>query len=125
MTHNILYITILVLFFIHEMDAIRKKEWNMFLILKDMDEEKGYQIFTVLHIPIYFMLLYLLINGTDAAIYLGALVDVFFIFHSLIHIIFLKHRNNQFIGFFSNVIIHSLGIIALVHLITSAFILCR
>ena len=42
------------LILVHEMDAIRCKEWKMFIMLKDIKEEYGYLIFTLLHLPIYF-----------------------------------------------------------------------
>ena len=35
------------LLLIHEMDAIRTKEWKMFIILKDMADETAYKIFAV------------------------------------------------------------------------------
>lgn len=37
-----IFILMLSLLVIHEMDAIRSKEWKMFIVLKDMADEKAY-----------------------------------------------------------------------------------
>jgi len=39
----------------HEMDAIRTKEWRMLIILKDIADETAYKIFTLAHLPLYFI----------------------------------------------------------------------
>jgi len=42
------------LLLLHEMDAIRAKEWKMFAVLKNMNEQNGYIVFSLLHLPLYF-----------------------------------------------------------------------
>ncbi|WP_368665131.1 DUF6713 family protein, partial [Paenibacillus borealis] len=41
------------LLLLHEMDAIRAKEWRMFIILKDMEDNRVFKVFTILHLPLY------------------------------------------------------------------------
>ena len=58
----IIFYLALTLLFVHEMDAVRRKEWKMFIVLKDMEDEKACHIFLLLHIPLYLMILLLLIS---------------------------------------------------------------
>ncbi len=89
--------------FTHEMDAIRRQEWKMFIILKDMQEEKAYAMFTLLHIPLYAAILYLLLSPN---VLIGFYItDVFLIAHTIIHFIFGKKPSNQFTGKISKAII--------------------
>ena len=50
------------LLFAHEMDAVRKQEWKMFIVLKDMKNEKAYLVFLSLQIPLYTAVLMLLFH---------------------------------------------------------------
>lgn len=105
----------LALLFVHEMDAVRRQEWNMFAILKDMAEEKAYQVFTLLHIPLYTAMLVLLFS--DHA-YIGVYItDIFLIAHLLIHVLFRKHPANKLNGRLSRNIIYSAGLLAFAHLV--------
>ncbi len=52
------------LLLVHEMDAIRCKEWRVFPITSRMEDEAGYRVFTLLHIPLYALLLWGL-SGDD------------------------------------------------------------
>ena len=94
----------------HEMDAIRHKEWEMFIFLKDLPENTAYLVFTLPHILLYALVLFFLLY----------VVDIFVICHLFIHFIFRRHPNNQLTGFWSLVIINLAGIIAAVHLILMA-----
>ena len=104
----------LALLFAHEMDAIRNREWRMFLILKDMPDEKAYHIFTLLHIPIYVVII-LLLSSTMRIGFIA--VDVFLIAHMVLHLGFRKHPNNNFNHPISSCIIFGAGWLALLHLI--------
>ena len=101
----------------HEMDAIRHKEWEMFIFLKDLPENTAYLVFTLPHILLYALVLFFLLLNNITILYV---VDIFFICHLLIHFIFRRHPNNQLTGFWSLVIINLAGIIAAVHLILMA-----
>ena len=112
---NIIFAIALALLFTHEMDAVRRQEWKMFVILKDMSDEKAYRIFTLLHIPLYalFFLLWLF----DYLLALFYLLDIFLILHLFIHIGFSKHSGNNLKNRISKGIIISAGLLAFIHLI--------
>jgi len=50
----------------HEMDAVRRHEWQIFpLLARINDDERGFIIFTALHVPLYGFLFWgLFKNGT-------------------------------------------------------------
>lgn len=111
---NIIFSIELALLFVHEMDAIRKQEWKMFIILKDMEDEKAYRVFMLLHIPLYSAILYLLFSDyVRIGIYI---TDAFLIIHLLIHFLFRNHSGNKLNNRLSKCIINTAGIIAIAHL---------
>ena len=112
---NGLFSMILALLFTHEMDAVRNKEWRMFIGLKDLPEETAYRLFLLLHIPLYTAVLLVLINGTETIGFY--LVDLFMIFHAITHYLFRNHPNNRLTNRLSQGIINAAGALALIHLI--------
>ena len=104
----------LALLFVHEMDAIRREEWKMFIVLKNMADEKAYHIFMLLHVPLYMALLLLLFSPFFAMGYY--VVDVFLAAHMLVHLGFSKHHANKLNSTISKAIINLSGLLALIHL---------
>ena len=98
------------------MDAVRAKEWKMFAVLKDMGEGQAYTIFTLVHLPLYFAVLFIITRGGAQAGVLYYFLDLFVIFHSVIHFAFRKKASNGFTSFFSKILIYGLGFLALIHL---------
>ena len=100
---------------IHEMDAVRLKEWQIFPGLSLLKEETGYFVFTILHIPLYFLLFKGLQNIETSQRFIWCL-DVFFAVHILLHVLFLKHKKNPFKSLFSWSIIIAAGLFGLIDL---------
>ncbi|KNB74747.1 hypothetical protein ADS79_02720 [Brevibacillus reuszeri] len=100
------------------MDAIRAKEWKLFVILKDMDDDRAFKTFTILHLPLYAILLFSFISHQMIAF---IIIDVFFIIHSILHFFFEKHPNNNFTNMYSRLIIYPMGILGVLHLTLSIF----
>lgn len=107
--------TIYALLLVHEMDAIRRKEWKMFVILKDLDDKIAYMVFTILHIPIYCLVLYFTITLVDKTV-LYMIIDGFLIVHTVLHVFFEKHKDNQLKNWFSRGLIYGMGVLAVVHM---------
>lgn len=101
----------------HEMDAIRAKEWKIFPMLSRMGDEAGYVAFTILHIPIYTLLLWGLYGAGDVNRGLIFGLDVFFVFHVFLHTIFYSHPENRFRSVFSYVLIIGAGIFGAIDLL--------
>ena len=108
----------LALLFVHEMDAIRKQEWRMFIILKDMENEKAYHMFLLLHIPLYLAIFALLFSSLSHLAYY--IIDVFLLTHALIHFGFSTHPNNRLNGAVSKMLINLAGLLALIHLFAAS-----
>jgi hypothetical protein len=114
---QILFAMTLSFLLVHEMDAVRAKEWNMFVFLKDMKEDTAYRVFTGIHLLIYLCAFYALMYGGTAAYAAKLVVDIFLLGHAFLHIAFRKHSKNGFQNFFSKIAIYSASALALAHLI--------
>lgn len=116
--HILFFSLILTFLFVHEMDAIRTKEWGMFIFLNRMPEEKAYIVFTLLHLPLYFVVFLVIFwQGEFAITILYYSIDLFLIGHGIIHFLFRNHKKNGFTSFFSKAIIYGMNFLALIHVI--------
>ncbi|MDM5233809.1 DUF6713 family protein [Lysinibacillus pakistanensis] len=109
----VLFLFNLSLFLLHEMDAIRRSEWRLFIVLKDMEDSKAYKVFTFLHLFLYVIILSLLFSEYQIIVFW--FLDLFFIIHAILHLFFEKHPRNEFKNTFSRAIIYPMGILAVVH----------
>lgn len=109
----VLFLFNLSLFLLHEMDAIRRSEWRLFIVLKDMEDSKAYKVFTFLHLFLYVIILSLLFSKYQIIVFW--FLDLFFIIHAILHLFFEKHPRNEFKNIFSRAIIYPIGILAVVH----------
>ncbi len=89
------------LLLVHEMDAIRLREWRIFPLLRNLRDEAGYAAFTSLHVPIYALLFVGLFGGDGKNNALIAGLDAFFIIHVVLHVILRNHPENHFRSAFS------------------------
>jgi hypothetical protein len=79
----------------HEMDAIRCKEWRIFPGISLLREETGFMIFMLAHLPLYWLLFWILLGSENTEGIIRGL-DIFFIIHLGLHLLFLMHRKNEF-----------------------------
>ncbi|MDF3026001.1 MAG: hypothetical protein K0S23_308 [Fluviicola sp.] len=97
------------------MDAIRCKEWRIFPGLSMLNDSWGYKIFVFAHIPLlFFLFLGLSGQGTNERLISG--LDIFFIAHVGLHILFLAHKRNEFKDWISWTIILGTGFFGLMDL---------
>jgi len=111
----VLFLVNLSLFFLHEMDAIRRSEWRLFIILKDIEDSKAYRVFTFIHLFLYVIILSFLFSEYQTIIFW--VLDIFFLIHAILHLFFERHPRNEFKNSFSRSIIYSMGILAVIHLL--------
>ena len=96
----------------HEMDAVRLHEWRMLPVLSRLADHTAYLVFCGLHVPIFLVLFILVMDPADvgtAQITVAAL-DVFFIIHVGLHLIYLRHPKNEFTSVFSWALITGAGL---------------
>lgn len=114
---EVLFVFIMSVLLLHEMDAIRTKEWKMFIVLKDMADESAYKVFTFIHLPLYFVAILIMAKGgTHANFVLCCIIDAFLIGHAIIHFYFRNNKNNGFTSSFSKIIIYLMAVLSIVHL---------
>ncbi|WP_339208319.1 DUF6713 family protein [Paenibacillus sp. FSL K6-3182] len=114
----LLFLFNLSLFLLHEMDAIRRSEWKLFFVLQDMDDAKAYKVFTLIHLPLYTIILALLFSQYQTITFW--VIDIFLMIHSILHLFYEKHSRNEFKNTFSRLIIYPMGILAAIHLLLIA-----
>jgi len=103
----------------HEMDAIRAREWRIFPFTAWLEDKTGYLVFTALHVPLYLLLFWGLYSasGPNRGLILG--LDLFFIVHVFLHLLFLRHPKNGFASAFSWALILGAGVAGLLDLLIS------
>ena len=114
---NLIFFFLLALLMVHELDAIHRHEWRMFIILNKMDDEKAFQVFLILHIPLLMAIFWLLTHSSTMVVFwFQVVVDVFLIIHKFLHDSFQKHPNNEFDTTFSKRLIDLLAVVGFIHL---------
>ncbi len=106
----------LTLIIMHEMDAIRCKEWRIFPGLSLLNEDWGFKVFMVAHIPLFFFLFYTLSDPENSESLINGL-NIFFLIHFALHLLFLLHKKNEFKDWISWTIISGAGLFGLADLI--------
>jgi len=115
-TDNLIFLIGLTLIVIHEMDAVRCKEWRIFPGLSKLNDKAGYLVFLFAHIPIFCWIFWKLSNGSNIdSLKIG--FDIFLFVHLGLHLLFLKHRDNKFKDWISWIIIIGSGFCGLLDLI--------
>lgn len=98
----------------HEMDAIKQKEWRILPILRSLNDDEGYKWFTVLHLPLYFLLLSCMFSEN---ILLWFFVSCFYFIHGILHLILWRHPKNTFNNFISQLFIQGAALFGLIYMI--------
>lgn len=103
---------------LHEMDAIKAKEWRLFNVLSGMKEEKAYIIFSLVHLPVYTCIIYIFLQmpkvGFDVA---WVIADILLIIHAIVHFTARGHIANGFKSLYSNILIYGICFLSIIHLI--------
>lgn len=92
--HHFFYLA-LSLMLMHEMDAIRCREWRIFPGLSFLNDTWGFALFMLLHVPLFYFILGGLMASPPAEILIYRL-NIFFIIHLFLHLGFTFHPRNEF-----------------------------
>lgn len=107
------------LFLTHELDAIRRHEWRIFPILRTWhNDELAYRWFTLLHIPLFILILWLNAHPTES-VKLGFQLTLaaFGLVHAGLHRLLAAHPANEFNNPLSQGIIDATALSGLLFLI--------
>ena len=103
----------------HEMDAIRCREWRIIPGLSYLPDAKGFRLFILAHVPLYYVMLWAVIAGPDRAEVMVGL-DIFFIVHLALHLLYTRSSANKFRGWISWSLIVGAALFGAVDLLLTA-----
>ncbi|MEM7115266.1 MAG: DUF6713 family protein [Chloroflexota bacterium] len=113
MLTEIIFALGIALLFTHELDAIRHHEWRIFAFLRPFGDEGAYQLFVLLHIPLFLLFLWPLLAPARG---LEIVIDAFLIIHVGLHYLFRTHPDYTFQGWLSHGVIVLAGFVGAWHL---------
>ncbi len=117
MINDMLFYLGMALLFTHELDAIQRHEWRIFPVIRKLNDEIAYYWFAILHIPLFFLLLWLMYHPSESTrFWFQISMDVFYIVHMVLHKLLDSDKKCEFVGVFSKAVIFSMGIVGMVHL---------
>ncbi len=116
MSASFLFFLGITFFVLHEMDAVRCKEWRIFPGLSQLNDLWGKRIFLLAHIPIGCFIVWQLTASRSLQNFRMGF-DVFLVIHLVAHLVYLKHAENQFKDWISWTLILGAGICGLFDLI--------
>ncbi|WP_299365895.1 DUF6713 family protein [Winogradskyella sp.] len=116
MTGHIFFYLGLSFIAMHQMDAIRCKEWRIFPGLSMLGDKVGHIVFLFAHIPLFYFIFWKLTNNENIDSFIYGF-DIFMMVHLGLHILFLKHKNNEFKDWISWSIIIGAGLCGLIDLV--------
>ncbi|WP_158963520.1 DUF6713 family protein [Myroides fluvii] len=103
----------------HEIDAVRCKEWRIFPGLASLGDKVGYILFIFAHLPLFVFVLWLLNHSQNPLPFIKGF-SIFCIVHIGLHLLFLKHKYNEFKDWISWTLIIGAGVSGLLQLIRMA-----
>ncbi|WP_420629131.1 DUF6713 family protein [Candidatus Leptofilum sp.] len=109
-----LFLLMLAFFLCHELDAIRHHEWRLFAFINRLDDETGYAMFAMLHIPLFAIFLWFVANP---ARWFFVAADSFAFIHLGLHWWFRSDSRYEFQGFVSSFFIVGTAVLGAAHLI--------
>ena len=116
MTGDIFFYLGLSLLIMHEMDAIRCKEWRIFPGLSMLGDKVGHIVFLFAHVPLFYFIFWKVTYSDNIEAFIYGF-NIFLIVHLGLHILFLKHKKNEFKDWISWIIIIGAGLCGLLGLL--------
>jgi hypothetical protein len=91
---DVLYYVMVGLFFVHELDAVKRHEWRIFPLIRSLPDTMGEQLFIWLHVPVFALLL---LGGDGEEVNaLRLCLSGFAILHVGLHWFYRSHPANEF-----------------------------
>ncbi|MEM8906763.1 MAG: DUF6713 family protein [Bacteroidota bacterium] len=95
MTEHFFFYLGLSFLIIHELDAVRCHEWRILPIFSWMNDRNGYIAFLFAHVPLLLWIFWALTQEPINEWFVEGF-DLFMIIHIGLHLLLLKHKNNEF-----------------------------
>ncbi len=78
---------------VHEMDAMRCREWRIFPGMSLLNDEWGLRVFLLVHVPLFYLMIAGVATGGTAFV---RGLSIFCLVHCGLHLLFLLHPKNEF-----------------------------
>jgi hypothetical protein len=108
----VLFLSVVSFLLVHELDAIRQREWQFFFAPLPVSDETVVRIFTAVHAPLFVVVLGSLEFPTAQVV-----VDTFAIIHAGVHFGLRNHPLVAFGGLFSRFWIYGGALVGSLHLV--------
>ena len=106
--HLPLFLLALSLLFVHELDAVRCREWRIFPLTAFLDDETGMRVFILAHVPLFAIIIFYAGKSLSAGgdgFSLG--MAIFCVVHAFVHWAYERHPKCEFRNLLSRGIIWS------------------
>ena len=102
----------------HELDAMTHHEWRVLPLTSWMPDEYGMYVFLFMHIPLFAVLLALVASRNEKVRFRSRVgISIFLFVHGLLHSLFIRHENYEFIHLSSNILIFGGAALGFVYLL--------
>lgn len=115
MDNHLFFYLGLSLIMMHEMDAIRCKEWRIFPGMSFLEDSLGFKVFMFAHVPLYYYVFSNIYGDKSENFIYG--FSIFLLIHLGLHLLFLMHKKNEFKDWISWTIIGGAGLCGLIDLV--------
>lgn len=109
---QVLFLTVISFLFVHELDAIRRREWRFFFAPLPVSDTTAYRVFVALHAPLFVLMVR---YAETPSFQIG--VDVFMVVHGGLHLGLRDHPRIEFDGWFSGFWIFGGALLGALHLL--------
>lgn len=117
--HFVALLVAAALFFLHEMDAVRCREWRIFPILEKVEERTAMLWFFWLHVPLFGLLIWGVASAYAGSNLFSLLFGGFCVLHGFLHWLYERHPRNEFRNALSRSIIWSCAAAGLLTALTA------
>lgn len=114
-----LFLLVVALMLIHELDAIHQHEWRFFFGWSRLSDQAQYRLFTALHLPLFLLVL---VGLYDVGFQFW--FDLFVIVHAGLHFVLRRHPAITFNNGFSRLWIYGGAAVAAVQLFIRLTLIC-
>jgi hypothetical protein len=108
----VLFSSVVSFLLVHELDAVRQREWQFFFSSLSVDDETAVRIFTAAHAPLFVVVLVSLGSPTAQVV-----VDTFAVIHAGVHFGLRNHPLVAFGSLFSRFWIYGGALLGTLHLV--------
>jgi hypothetical protein len=106
-----LFLSAVAFLLVHELDAVRRREWEFFVAPVDVDDDTAYRAFVALHAPLFVLVLWYLRSPSFQVAF-----DAFAVVHAGLHLTLRNRPELSFESRFSWLWILGAAVLGALHL---------